>query len=200
MYEEKDFSHLMGLAGFSDTMLGNHLKLYAGYVKNTNALLEKLQAYEVGSPEYNELTRRFGWEFNGMRLHELYFENMSKTPGAFQADSALAEAMGRSFGEPAKCGENFKSLLKMRGIGWAVTYYDPGADRMFNVWIDEHGTNHPSGAVPLVVMDLWEHAFMTDYGLDKMAYWEAFHKALDWSVVEGRFEVVQKVMDAYSQK
>ncbi len=189
MYKERDFSSLMGLDGFSETMLGNHLKLYAGYVKNTNTLLEKLPNLEKGTPEYNELSRRFGWEFNGMRLHELYFENMSKTPGAYKPDSDLAKAMADSFGgDAAACGEDFTKRASLRGIGWVVTYYDKVANKIFNVWIDEHGTNHLSGCTPLVVMDMWEHAFMTDYGLDKASYIAAFKKSIDWDVVSARFE------------
>ena len=188
MYEQQDFTRLIGLDGFSDTMLQNHVKLYAGYVKNTNTLLEKLPSLEKGTPEYNELSRRFGWEFNGMRLHELYFENMSKTPGAFDPESGLAKVMADSFdGDAKKCGEDFSKRASLRGIGWVVTYYDKAAQKLFNVWIDEHGTNHLTGCVPLVVMDMWEHAFMTDYGLDKAGYIDAFKKSIDWGVVVERF-------------
>ena len=188
MYEQKDFSHLLGLEGFSDTMLQNHFKLYGGYVKQTNGLAEILPTLEKGTPEHNELSRRFGWEFNGMRLHELYFENMSKAPGAFDPDSKLAKCMADSFGGDAKlCGEDFTKRASLRGIGWVVTYYDKAVHRIYNVWIDEHGTNHLSGCTPLVVMDMWEHAFMTDYGLDKAAYISAFKASIDWNVVHERF-------------
>ena len=187
MYEQIDFSSLIGLEGFSDVMLNNHFTLYGGYVKQTNGLAEKLPTLPKGTPEYNELSRRFGWEFNGMRLHELYFENMSKTPGTFDPESELAICMTKSFGEAKLCGEDFTKRASLRGIGWVVSYYDAQADRIFNVWIDEHGTNHLTGCTPLVVMDMWEHAFMTDYGLDKAGYIDAFKKGIDWDVVNKRF-------------
>ena len=78
IYEQKDFSYLLGMQGLSDILLTNHFSLYGGYVKNTNLILEKLSTTEKGSIEFSELNRRFSWEFNGMRLHELYFENLSK--------------------------------------------------------------------------------------------------------------------------
>lgn len=192
MYQEKDFSSLLGIEGFSDTLLQNHFKLYAGYVKNVNALLEQFPTLEKGTPAYNELSRRFGWEFNGMRLHELYFENMSKTPGSFVEDGVFGNAMSRSFGSTSVCGQDFEKRAMVRGIGWVVMYYDSVADTLFNVWIDEHGTNHLTGCAPLLVMDMWEHAYMTDYQLDKAAYVAAFGKAIDWSVVQRRFEAVAR--------
>lgn len=187
MYEAKDFSHLLGTPGFSDALLSTHFTLYQGYVKNTNAVLEKRNQYEAGTPEYNELTRRFGWEFNGMRLHELYFGNMSKEKKSLAEDAPLMKKMVESFGSGDACHNQFSQTASLRGIGWVVMYYDKKADRIFHVWIDDHGTNHLSGCTPLIVMDMWEHAFIAEYGLKKKDYMDAFVAAIDWEEVEKRF-------------
>lgn len=192
MYEAKDYSHLLGLEGFSDTLLGNHFKLYQGYVANTNKVLEEINKHEPGTPEHSELTRRFGWEFNGMRLHELYFENMVKdNKHDFADDTPLIKLIKQQFGSSEACRKDFMDKAKLRGIGWMVMYYDPQGKYIFNTWIGEHAENHLAGCTPLVVMDMWEHAFMVDYGLDKGAYINAFIKALDWNVAEKRFNTVQ---------
>lgn len=192
MYEAKDYSHLLGMEGFSDTLLQNHFKLYQGYVANTNKVLEEVGKHEPGTPEHSELTRRFGWEFNGMRLHELYFENMVKDNKHDVADDTpLITLIKEQFGSSDACHKDFIDKAKLRGIGWMVMYYDPRGKRIFNTWIGEHAENHLAGCTPLVVMDMWEHAFMVDYGLDKGAYIGAFIKALDWNVAEERFNAVQ---------
>jgi len=188
MYQEKDYSHLLGTAGFSDTLLKNHFTLYAGYVKNVNSVAEKLTTLEPGTPEFNELSRRFGWEWNGMRLHELYFENMGKKSNTLSDDSPILGKMKECFGEGDEWLGKFKDTAMQRGIGWVVMYYDPVARRLFHVWIEEHGENHLSGCTPILVMDMWEHAFITDYGLAKKDYIDAFVAAIDWTEAERRFE------------
>ena len=188
-YSPLDFSHLLGLAGFSDNLLKNHFTLYEGYVKNTNAILEKLPTLQNGTPEFNELSRRLGWEFNGMRLHELYFGNLTKdsarkNPGQ---ETLLHKKMTESFGSADNCRENFKSTGTLRGIGWVVMYQDKKSDRLYNVWIDDHATNHLAGCAPIIVMDMWEHAFMLDYGLKKTDYIDAFIANIDWEEAQRRF-------------
>lgn len=192
MYQPKNFDHLLGTQGFSDTLLKNHFTLYQGYVTNTNKLRDELEALKtagkVGTPAWAELKRRAGWEFNGMRLHELYFGNMSKTKTKCGRDSALCKQMDKDFG----AGEDtwmkeFKATGAMRGIGWAILYWDPEAKRMFNVWVNEHDVGHFSGCTPLLVLDVFEHAYVTDYGLKRADYIEAFFNAIDWEVVKRRF-------------
>lgn len=188
MYNAEDYSHLIGTAGFSDNLLNTHFGLYQGYVKNVNTLIEKRKTLEPGTPEFNELTRRFGWEFNGMRLHELYFGNMSKEDKKLGDDSPLYKKMTESFGSGSACKDAFVSAASLRGVGWTVTYYDKKADQLFHVWVDDHATNHLSGCTPLVVMDMWEHAFIADYGMKKKDYMEAFISAIDWEEVENRYK------------
>lgn len=193
MYQPKDFNHLLGLNGFSDTLFDNHFKLYQGYVTNFNKLndilVEMEKNNEFGTPEFAELNRRLGWEFNGMRLHELYFGNLSKDKKEFDNESALAKKIIEEWGSFGIWEKDFKSMGAMRGIGWIILYYDKETGRLFNVWINEHDTGHFVGAIPLLVMDVFEHAFMVDYGLKKADYVETFIKAIDWRAMESRLNI-----------
>src|SRR3990167_2169570 len=190
-YEAKNFERLIGLNGFSDQLLKNHFILYQGYVNNTNKLDEILKGFEkegkFRTPEFAELNRRFGWEFNGMRLHEYYFENLAKEPREMDKNSELFKKIIQEFGSYEMWEKDFKSMGAMRGIGWVMLYFDQKAGRLFNVWINEHDVGHLSGALPVFVMDVFEHAYMLDYGLKKADYIERFFKAIDWEVVEKRF-------------
>jgi len=186
-YEAKNYDALLGTAGFSDELLKNHFTLYQGYVKNTNALIELLDSKEIGTPEYAELQRRLGWEFNGMRLHELYFQNM-KNGGVALPDGAFKDTLEAVYGGFDAWRKNFVGVGTMRGIGWVVLYWDPAGKQLFNAWVNEHDVGHLSGCVPLLVMDVFEHAFMLDYGLKRADYIETFFKAIDWGVVSARFD------------
>lgn len=187
MYTAQDYSHLIGLKGFSDQLLQNHFKLYQGYVKNTNALSDMLQTLDPTTPTYAELKRRFGWEFNGMRLHELYFENMSKNPTGPELTFDVVKQIETDFGSLEQWQKDFAATAALRGIGWAIVYYDMAAKRLFNVWINEHDVGHLAGGVPLLVLDVFEHAYMLDYGVSRPEYIQAFFQVLDWKAVDSRF-------------
>lgn len=191
-YAPQNFDRLIGTPGFSDTLLKNHFTLYQGYVTNTNKLSDKLSALSKdgkgADPEFAELKRRFGWEFNGMRLHELYFGNMTKSPSATPKDSALFKKVTEEFGSWEAWEKDFKATGAMRGIGWAVLYSDKQGGRLFNEWVNEHDMGHLAGCTPLLILDIFEHAFMIDYGLKRADYIEAFSKAIDWQVAAERFE------------
>ena len=188
-YAAKDYGKLIGLEGFSETLLKNHFTLYQGYVTNTNKVLDALAAMlaegKAGTPEYAELKRRLGWEFNGMRLHEYYFENLGGR-GVLAAGGKLGKALAAEFGSVEKWEADFRAVGAMRGIGWVVLYQDTAGNRLFNQWVNEHDVGHPAGANPVLVMDVFEHAFMTDYGLKRADYIAAFFKNIDWKSVEAR--------------
>lgn len=192
-YTPKNYESLLGTPGFGDQLLKNHFTLYQGYVTNTNKLSDTLSAMlkegKIGLPEYAELKRRFGWEFGGMRLHELYFENMKNGGAPMEAGTKLAEKMNADFGSFAEWEKDFKASGTMRGIGWTILYYDPTGDRLFNAWVNEHDMGHLAGCVPLLVLDVFEHAYMLDYGLKRADYIEAFFKAIDWQAAEKRFSL-----------
>jgi Fe-Mn family superoxide dismutase len=189
-YQAADFSGLLGMEGFSDTLLQNHFRLYQGYVKNTNLLAENLQtllkAGKTDGPEYAEQKRRFGFEFDGMRLHEYYFGNLG---GKAELDpkSPLYAALVREFGSYSLWRKDFIATGAMRGIGWVILYLDPHSGRLFNSWINEHETNHLAGCKAILVMDVFEHAYMTDYQLDRARYIEAFFKNINWEAAAKRY-------------
>ncbi|WP_129125432.1 superoxide dismutase [Geomonas oryzae] len=191
-FTAKDFSELIGMPGFSEALLNNHFTLYQGYVKNTNTLDEQLiQLRKDGKgadPMFAEMKRRFGWEFNGMRLHELYFENLGgNTP--INQDGRLAARLHQDFGSFDEWVQDFKSVGAMRGIGWAILYQDVTNGRLLNFWINEHDTGHPAGCVPILVMDVFEHAFMTDYGLKRADYINSFFQNIEWTKAEERMQM-----------
>ena len=187
----KDFSYLLGMPGFSDTLLKNHFTLYQGYVNNTNKLTELLAAMvkdgREGTPEFAELKRRLGWEFNGMRLHELYFENLGGKGDMSKAPNLLKRKK-EQFGSAELCAKDFKATAAMRGIGWVVMYEDIETGLLVNQWINEHDVGHLTGCNPILVLDVFEHAFMIDYGLKRADYIESFFKNVKWEVVEERLE------------
>jgi Fe-Mn family superoxide dismutase len=188
-YAAKDYSKLIGMEGFSQTLLNNHFTLYQGYVNNTNKLMDALAAMlkegKTGTPEYAELKRRFGWEFDGMRLHEHYFENLGgKSPLA--KGEVLEKMIEASFGSYEAWEADFKATGAMRGIGWVVLYEDEANRGLFNTWINEHDGGHLAGCRPILVMDVFEHAFITDYGLKRADYIAAFIKNIDWKAAESR--------------
>ncbi|MEK7649229.1 MAG: Fe-Mn family superoxide dismutase [Patescibacteria group bacterium] len=195
MYEVQNYTHLLGTPGFSDQMLKNHFTLYQGYVTNFNKLNDLLIDLEkegkVGTPVDTELNRRFGWEFNGMRLHELYFDNM-KNSGVQIRECELLKKISEEWGNKETWEKDFRTMGAARGIGWVILYFDAGANKLFNVWINEHDVGHLAGCVPLLVMDVFEHAYMLDYGLKRADYIEAFFNAIDWDVVSKRFETATK--------
>lgn len=191
-YRVRKFDHLKGLRDFSDQMLKTHLSLYHGHVKNTDRLatrlLSKVKLGKTATMEYAELKRRFGWEYNGMRLHELYFENLSNKTAPLKKRSPLYEKLWQDFGQFGTWERGFMGVGGMRGIGWVVLTRDPITGRLFNVWMDEHDTGFLVGSTPLLVMDVFEHAYLLDYGVNRTAYVQAFMKAINWRVVERRFD------------
>lgn len=191
-YTAKDYSQLIGMEGFSETLLKNHFTLYQGYVTNTNKVLDTLgqmlKEGKTASPEFAELKRRLGWEFNGMRPHEYYFENLGKKKGGMNKEGTLAKKMTAEFGSYEMWEKDFRAVGSMRGIGWAVLYQDSASGRLINFWINEHDVSHPAGCNPILILDVFEHAFMIDHGLKKADYIEAFFKNIDWSVAEARLK------------
>ena len=190
-YTAKDYSNLLGMEGFSDTLLNNHFTLYQGYVTNTNKLLDTLAAMlkenKVGIPEYAELKRRLGFEFNGMRLHEYYFENLGGK-GGLNKSGKLGKKLAEDFGSYQDWEKDFRATAAMRGIGWTILYQDNLTGRLINQWINEHETGHPAGCSPILVLDVFEHAFMIDYGLKRPDYIETFFKNIKWGAVEARLK------------
>ena len=193
-YKARQFD-LSGLKGISDQTLELHFKLYEGYVKETNNLTEKIREFiqdgkvdQEEMPAYSELTRRLGFEYNGMVLHEYYFENLKKGTGTGQPEqsSKFLTAAEASFGSYDIWKADFQGIGKMRGVGWAICYENPANHRLSNHWISLHETGNVAGFHPILVMDVWEHAYLLDFKTERPKYIEAFFSNIDWSAVDSR--------------
>ncbi|MBS0604122.1 MAG: superoxide dismutase [Verrucomicrobia bacterium] len=191
----KEYSYLYGMPGFSDALLKMHFQLYQGYVKNTNLLLNRLRELEMQDKDqtydYGALKRRLGWEWDGMRLHELYFENLGGHDPLDKSDPLFLRIV-KDFGSYDNWKKNFISTGLIRGIGWVILYRDPLSGRLFNTWINEHDLGHLAGGEPILVMDVFEHAYITQYGLDRGKYIGAFFDNIHWGKVSGRYNEVPK--------
>ena len=177
-----------GLRGISDDQIDQHWKLYEGYVKNANGLLEELGATPAGSRPWVELKRRAAFEVDGMVLHEYYFGNLV-SGSAVDRRSGLVAACTDAWGSLDAWCDDLAATAAIRGVGWAILYRDPAADRLFNWWIGDHELYHPAGWHPLLVLDVWEHAYMVDHGPGgREAYVKAFFDNVSWDVVEQRFK------------
>ena len=176
------------LVGISDAQVEQHWALYKAYVTNTNGLLEDLGKAEVGSRAWSELARRMAFEVDGMVLHEYYFGNLA--PGAtLSPQSRLASSIVEGWSTPEAWREEFAAMAAMRGNGWVILYRDPATDRLFNWWVGDHELSHPAGFHPILVLDVWEHAFMVDHAATERAkYVQAFWDNVHWQVVEQRFK------------
>ena len=195
-YKARQFD-LSGLQGISDETLELHFKLYEGYVKETNKLNEKIWQFiqdgkvdQEEMPEYSELTRRLGFEYNGMVLHEYYFDNMKKDGGTGDPDksSQFVTAAAASFGSYEIWKADFVGVGKMRGVGWAICYENPENGHLSNHWISLHETGNVAGFNPVLVMDVWEHAYLLDFKTERPKYITAFFSNINWNMVESRLK------------
>ena len=198
-YKAKTFN-LSGLTGISDKTLEMHFKLYEGYVTNTNTLTERIATIlfdgkvdQEEMPAYSELNRRLGFEYNGMVLHEYYFGNMKRDGGDdAPRGSQFRTAVERSYPSYDIWKTDFVGVGKMRGVGWAMCFLDPATGGVSNHWITLHETGNVAGFIPLLVMDVWEHAYLLDYKpADRPKYIDAFLGNVDWDAVEKRLGAVQ---------
>ena len=180
------------LKGISMKNIEEHLKLYAGYVKNINLIFEKIKEL-MADPEKNayiisELHRRIGFEFNGIRNHEYYFKSLEGGSKPLPVNSQLKLVIEKQFSFEVWLN-NFKTLAMTRGVGWAVLYYDKQTKELISAWIDEHHLGQLNGLSWILCVDMWEHAFVYDYPTsEKKKYIEAFFENLNWEVVEENFK------------
>jgi len=189
-FTERKFS-IGELAGISSKTIEEHLKLYAGYVKHSNLILEKLTELSADSEKnafmMGELQRRFGFEFDGMRNHEYYFEQFENGASAFSESSALKDMVAAEWGSFDGWLARFKAIAMTRGIGWTILYYDPETKRLLNAWVEEQHLGHLTGLKIVLALDMWEHSYMLDYvPSEKKKYVEAFFANLNAKKVEER--------------
>ncbi|MES2409574.1 MAG: Fe-Mn family superoxide dismutase [Patescibacteria group bacterium] len=195
MFQAKQFT-IPEITGISSKTIEEHLKLYAGYVKHANLIQDKLNEYksdvEKNAYVIGELNRRFAFEFDGMRNHEYYFEQLEG--GHKDADgSALSEKMIKDFGSVENWLTEFKTLCMTRGIGWAVLWYDKVSDKLINAWVDEQHLGQLNGLAFIYGIDMWEHSYLMDYTpADKKKYVEAYLMATNQEVSAKRFDEAKK--------
>jgi Fe-Mn family superoxide dismutase len=191
-YSARTFE-LPELKGLSKEQIDVHLKLYEGYVKHTNLIMERIHALKDDTSDEatftkNELRRRLGFEFDGMRMHEYYFEQFEGGPQSPDAAAPLADAAAEKYGGQDQFVAHIKEVAGTRGIGWVVVYFDPKGRTIHTTWVDDHQLGQLSGLPVLLALDMWEHAFMVDYKpAEKKTYVDAFLDNLNWNVVERRF-------------
>ena len=194
-YKPKDFSKLLSVKGFNTSLLKMHLRLYNGYVTNSNFLLGKIKCLInerlEDSKECSELKKRYGYEFDGMRLHECYFENLGGIEPINQ-ESDLFTNLSEQFGSYEKWQKDFQMTGNLRGIGWVVLYLDPDNGRLSNKWLKEKEVNHLASGIPILVMDVFEHSYLQQFGVDKDKYILEFFKNINWDVVQDRYVKVKK--------
>jgi Fe-Mn family superoxide dismutase len=193
-YEAKTFT-LPEVPGISAKQIEEHLKLYQGYVKHINLIYDELE--ELGKDEtknahlMQELRRRLGFEFNGMRLHEYYFGDLEGGAKGIMKGSALSNALSEQFGSIETARGMFKKAVA-RGSGWVMLNYDPNAKCFHFNWVNFHDEGQLATLPAIVALDMWEHAYMVDYVPgDKMKYVDAYLDALNWETVAKRFDSVQ---------
>lgn len=187
------------LKGISAKTIEEHLKLYAGYVKNANGILDMLVKYHTEDMAKNsyvigELHRRLSFEYNGIRNHEMYFASLEGGPKSLSQESKFAKAIGQEAGSFDTFLAGFKNMAATtRGIGWAVLWYDRKDKQFIGSWVDEQHLGQLNGAVPILMLDMWEHSYVADYQPSgKKQYIEDFFANLNWSVIEKNFEVAIK--------
>jgi Fe-Mn family superoxide dismutase len=185
-YTVQDHLKPKALTGISDDQIAQHWNLYQGYVEHANRLLDGSAKAEVGSPTWAELKRRLGFEIDGIVLHEYYFGNLA-SGSKLHPGSDLAVDLGTAWGSPGAWREDFARTGGMRGVGWAILYRDPATGDLFNWWVSSHEHGHPAGFHPVLVLDVFEHAWMVDYGAGgREQYIAAFLDNVNWEVVEQR--------------
>jgi Fe-Mn family superoxide dismutase len=174
------------LSGISEDQITQHWALYEGYVTNVNRLLESAAKADAGSAAWAELRRRLGFEIDGVVLHEYYFGNLA-SGSKLSPGSDLAVDLAATWGSVTAWREDFARTGAIRGVGWAIVYHDPATDRLFNWWVSSHEHGHPAGFHPVLVLDVFEHAWMVDHGAGgREAYVAAFLENVNWEVVEQR--------------
>lgn len=186
-YTEKTFNIPTDIS-LSNEQITVHLGLYAGYVKNTNALLDKIATWpaEGDMIALSELQRRLGFEFDGMRLHEYYFGQLENGATSLK-ESKLLDLIVKQYGSFESYCADIKRLASMRGIGWVITYYDAVSDMLINSWVSDHELGHLAGLPIVFTLDMWEHAFMVDYRpATKLEYVNQYLSLVNWDIVASR--------------
>jgi len=195
-FEERKFN-IPELKGISKKSIEEHLKLYAGYVKHANLIREKVDEMKKDSEKnayaLGEIMRRFGFEYNGMRNHEVYFASFEGGSKSLPSSGKLRGQIESDFGSFDAWLQEFKSIAMTRGVGWAMLYYDRHDKRLLNTWVDEQHLGQLQDCALILGLDMWEHSFVADYQPSgKKNYVEDFFVNINWETIEGNFKNAAK--------
>ena len=191
-FELNKFEFNEDLPKMSKRMLDEHIKLYEGYIKKANEIILKIE--EADKSEANasysfigELKRQETFSVNGLKLHELYFGHLG---GNGEINGKIKLLIERDFGSI----EAWKEDIVATGLsarGWAILAFDYRTDSLHNYGSDAHNIGAVWGAIPLLALDVYEHAYFIDYGIARKDYIEAFFKNINW-------DYVNKLLDKYN--
>ena len=181
------------LIGISAKNIEEHIKLYQGYVKNANTIQEQIEELSKDSEKnaytLGEINRRFSFEFNGMRNHEVYFSLFEGGSKEINNESNLAKKITETFGSFENMLNKLKAIALTRGIGWAMLSQDHESKDLILHWLDEQHLGQLQNTKPIIAIDMWEHSYVADYQPSgKKQYVEDFFKNVNWSVAEERFD------------
>lgn len=196
MYTEQKF-HIPTLVGISNKNIEEHLKLYSGYVKNSNLVLEKINSYQGDASkayELGELYRHFSFEFDGMRNHECYFSLLSDGTQDIDQTSMLYLKIVEQWGSFEKYLENHKALAtNTRGIGWAMLSFDSQSQTLILHWVDEQHLGQLQKTIPVIALDMWEHSYVADYQPSgKKQYIDDFFQNINWTNAQAFYDKALK--------
>lgn len=197
MYTARQFD-LPELKGISKKQIEVHLGLYEGYVKHVNLIVDTIKRLREEDAEknaftINELRRRMGFEFDGMRMHEYYFEQFEGGPKVADAEGSLRKVATERYGSWDGFIAHIKEVAGTRGIGWVVVYFDALGGVLHTAFVNDHEIGQLSGLPIILALDLWEHAYMVDYvPAEKKTYVESFLENVNWTVADLRMRAVHQ--------
>jgi Fe-Mn family superoxide dismutase len=185
----------------SDANKNNHIQLYKGYVESFNEISAELDAVDKSAVNSNNSSYRSlkideTYNMNAIYLHELYFANVNDPNSKITMDSLAYMRLARDFGSFDDWQKDFIACCKAARCGWAVTYYNFYTQTFMNTIIDLHSENVPAGGYPVIVMDVWQHAYYKDYLKDVKTYVVAMMKQFNWNVINKRFEKADNIVKA----
>ena len=195
--QEKQFTtHTEFLSGKNKE---NHLKLYKQYIKDFNEISAKLDAVDnsisnSNHSEYRQLKIDETYNMNAAYLHELYFANISDVNSNITMDSLSYMRLQRDFGSFDDWQRDFLACCSASRCGWVVTYLNTYTQKYMNCVIDLHSQNVPVGFYPVIVMDVWQHAYYRDYLKDVKLYSTAMMKELNWKIIEKRIAKADRML------
>ena len=179
----------------ADLLRNHHDNEYAGAVKALNAVgeeLAKVDFFQVSPDKLGALKRDEQAAHNATVLHEIYFDGLAEEPS--QPSGLLAQAMSRDFGSLDRWKAEFVGIGKSlsSGTGWVILAYAPREKRLFN-YRAENDSMAPAGGVPLLALDMYEHAYAADFGTDTAKYIHAFMQAIRWTNTERLYREAMRV-------